>query len=261
MENQEIEWYKDLNDNAFDCHVLIFPIPYKNKYGYINIPSSPQSIVLEKVMKKVKPGTLIILGKADEDFKQQAGEKEVPFFDIFEEESFSILNAIPTAEGAIQRAMEKADITLHGANVLVLGYGRIGKSLARMLKGIGAKVTVEARKQEDLAWIYDNGYNGVHLDQLDEVLSIQHIIFNTIPHLVLTRERLMKVNKDAVIIDLASSPGGTDFEAAKELGIKASIELSLPGIVAPRTAGEIIYFVINNLVEKAKKCDIIRVKI
>jgi dipicolinate synthase subunit A len=68
----------------------------------------------------------------------------------------------------------------------------------------------------------------------------------------------MKVNKDAVIIDLASSPGGTDFEAAKELGIKASIELSLPGIVAPRTAGEIIYFVINNLVEKAKKCDIIR---
>jgi dipicolinate synthase subunit A len=154
--------------------------------------------------------------------------------------------------------MERTDITLHGANVLVLGYGRIGKSLARMLKGIGAKVTVEARKEEDLAWIYDNGYVGVHLDQLNNVLSTQHIIFNTIPHLVLTRERLMKVNRDAVIIDLASFPGGTDFAAARELGIKAYLELSLPGIVAPKTAGKIIYYVVNNLIEKAKNCGIIR---
>ena len=258
LKNTDIELYKDLAQDIFDCHVLILPIPYKNKYGYINIVSSPQSVVLDKIMKHIQPGTLIILGKEDEDFRQQVQAAGIPYFDILKEESFSVLNAIPTAEGAIQRAMEKTDITLHGANVLVLGYGRIGKSLSRMLKGIGAKVTVEARKQEDLAWIYDNGYNGVHLDQLDEVLSTQQIIFNTIPHLVLTRERLLKVDKDAVIIDLASSPGGTDFEAAKELGIKASIELSLPGIVAPRTAGEIIYFVINNLVEKAKKCDIIR---
>ena len=258
IENRNIKEYKDMDDDVFDCHVLIFPIPYKNKYGYINIPSAPQFLVLDEVMKKIQPGTLIILGKADEDFKQQAAEKKVPFFDIFEEESFSILNAIPTAEGAIQRAMERTDITLHGANVLVLGYGRIGKSLARMLKGIGAKVTVEARKEEDLAWIYDNGYVGVHLDQLNNVLSTQHIIFNTIPHLVLTRERLMKVNRDAVIIDLASFPGGTDFAAARELGIKAYLELSLPGIVAPKTAGKIIYYVVNNLIEKAKNCGIIR---
>ena len=192
------------------------------------------------------------------DFRQQVKAAGIPYFDILKEESFSVLNAIPTAEGAIQRAMEKTDITLHGANVLVLGYGRIGKSLSRMLKGIGAKVTVEARKQEDLAWIYDNGYNGVHLDQLDEVLSTQQIIFNTIPHLVLTRERLLKVDKDAVIIDLASAPGGVDYIAAQELGIKAYLELSLPGIVAPKTAGKIVYQVINNLVEKARNCGIIR---
>ena len=258
IENRNIKEYKDMADEEYDCHEKIFPIHIKNKYGYINIPSAPQFLVLDEVMKKIQPGTLIILGKADEDFKQQAAEKKVPFFDIFEEESFSILNAIPTAEGAIQRAMERTDITLHGANVLVLGYGRIGKSLARMLKGIGAKVTVEARKEEDLAWIYDNGYVGVHLDQLNNVLSTQHIIFNTIPHLVLTRERLMKVNRDAVIIDLASFPGGTDFAAARELGIKAYLELSLPGIVAPKTAGKIIYYVVNNLIEKAKNCGIIR---
>ena len=144
LKNTDIELYKDSAQDIFDCHVLILPIPYKNKYGYINIVSSPQSVVLDKIMKHIQPGTLIILGKEDEDFRQQVKAAGIPYFDILKEESFSVLNAIPTAEGAIHRAMEKTDITLHGANVLVLGYGRIGKSLSRMLKGIGAKVTVEA---------------------------------------------------------------------------------------------------------------------
>jgi len=256
--NDRVKIYKGLEDECFICHALILPIPYKNRYGYINIQSDPQSITLEQIMKKVDQSTIIILGKADHDIKQQAEEKNIRFFDILEEESFAILNAIPTAEGAIQRAMEKTDITLHGANVLVLGYGRIGKCLARMLKGIGARVTVEARKPEDLAWIYENGYNGVHLDDLDSVLGSQQVIFNTIPHLVLTRERLKKVDKEAVIIDLASAPGGIDFEAAKEFGIRAYLELSLPGIVAPKTAGRIVYFVIKELIERAQKLGMIR---
>jgi dipicolinate synthase subunit A len=256
--NSEIKTYSRLEDDCFNCHVLILPIPYKNRYGYINIPSDPQAVTLEQVMKKVNPSTLIILGKADHDISQQAREKNIHFYDILEEESFAILNAIPTAEGAIQRAMEKTDITLHGTQVLVLGYGRIGKCLSRMLKGIGANVTVEARKQEDLAWIYENGYNGIHLDELDNVLGSQQVIFNTIPHLVLTKDRLKKVDKEAVVIDLASAPGGTDFEAAKELGIRAYLELSLPGIVAPKTAGRIVYYVIKDLIKKAYKCGIIR---
>ena len=258
ISNDRIKLYNGLDDECFLCHAIILPIPYKNRHGYINIPSDPQSITLEQIMKKIDPSTIIILGKADYNIRQQAQEKNVRFFDILEEETFAILNAIPTAEGAIQRAMEKTDITLHGANVLVLGYGRIGKCLARMLKGIGARVTVEARKPEDLVWIYENGYNGVHLDDLDSVLGSQQVIFNTIPHLVLTRERLKKVDREAVIIDLASAPGGTDFEAAKEFGIRAYLELSLPGIVAPKTAGRIVYSVIKELLERAQKLGIIR---
>jgi dipicolinate synthase subunit A len=43
-----------------------------------------------------------------------------------------------------------------------------------------------------------------------------------------------------VVIDLASAPGGTDFNAARELGLKAELAPGLPGIVAPVTAGRII---------------------
>lgn len=256
--NKNIDTYDGLEDECFFCDVLVLPIPYKNKHGYINIPSAPKSVTLEQVMEKICPSTLLIYAKGDKDFKEQAQKKQIRFYDILEEESFAILNAIPTAEGAIQRAMEKTDITLHGAEVIVLGYGRIGKCLARMLKGIGANVTVEARRQEDLAWIFENGYRGVHLNELDNVLSSQQIIFNTIPYLILNRERLQKVNPMAVIIDLASRPGGTDFEAAKEFGIKAYLELSLPGIVAPKTAGKIVYQVVEELIDRAKKSGVMR---
>lgn len=51
-----------------------------------------------------------------------------------------IMNAVPTAEGAIQIAMEQTDVTLHGLPVLVIGHGRIGSLLARRLAALGAKV-------------------------------------------------------------------------------------------------------------------------
>ena len=84
--------------------------------------------------------------------------------------------------------MDETDFTIHGSNILVLGYGRIGKSLSRMLKGIGAKVTVVARRRDDLAWIIENGYTPVHLKDLEDILPSQNIIFNTIPHLIMDRK-------------------------------------------------------------------------
>lgn len=251
IENKEVKLYDSLRSDFFDCDVLILPIPYKNKSGKLNIKQANMVISLDEIKKYMGVNTpLVILGKTDKEFEELARAKGIKYFDITQEESFAILNAIPTAEGAIQRAMEMTDITIHGSNVLVLGYGRIGKSLSRMLKGIGAKVTVEARKEEDLSWILENGYEQIHLKNLETVLHNQDIIFNTIPHLILDKEKLTKINKRAVIIDVSSYPGGVDFDAAKELGIKASLDLGLPGIVAPRTSAEIIYKIMMNYLKE-----------
>ena len=73
--------------------------------------------------------------------------------DIMKCEELAVLNSISTAEGAIQIAMEETNHTLHDSNILILGFGRIGKVLAKMLNAIGANVYCEARKNEDLAWI------------------------------------------------------------------------------------------------------------
>lgn len=248
--HENVTLYNELVPELFECDILMLPIPYSDKKGNINIQETDKSIDLTSVLERVNPNTLVILGKVDSRFSVNAAKYNICYYDMLAEESFSILNAIPSAEGAIQRAMERTDITIHEANVLVLGYGRLGKVLAHILKGFGAFVTVEARSSEDLSWIRQGGYKAIHLDNLDNELDKQDIIFNTVPHLILDRKRLSKVKKECVIIDLASYPGGCDYEAVKDFGINANLDLSLPGIVAPKTAANIICHVTKEIANR-----------
>lgn len=167
---------------------------------------------------------------------------------LMELDEVAILNSIPTAEGAIQMAMEQTDITIHGSNAAVLGFGRCGITIARMCAGIGAKVKVGARKEADFARIQEMGFDFFHLDDTSIELTRSDIVFNTIPAPVLTSEVLSRMQKSCVIIDIASKPGGTDFRFAEKRGIKALLAPSLPGIVAPKTAGRILANTICRLV-------------
>lgn len=250
MHHSKITNHSELNPELFESEVIILPVPYKNQSGGINIKERQEHLEPQSLFQRMKPETIVIYGKQDQEIVDLSRQYYIHSFDIVQEESFSILNAIPTAEGAIQRAMEKTNFTLHGSKVLILGYGRIGRVLSRMLQGIGAKVTVEARKTEDLIWIEERGYHAVHLDELDRILNEQDIIFNTVPSLILNRNRLEQIRKDCVIIDLASRPGGVDFQAAREIGISASLELGLPGLVAPKTAASIICQVTDRILKK-----------
>ncbi|MGE5328655.1 MAG: NAD(P)-dependent oxidoreductase, partial [Deltaproteobacteria bacterium] len=165
-------------------------------------------------------------------------------------EEMSVLNAIPTAEGAIQLALEEMPITLHDSKALVLGYGRIGKVLSKMLHGIGAKVYVAARKYSDLAWIEANGYTPIRMSDFSVWLNEFDVIFNTVPHVILDAKELQNIKMNALIVDLASKPGGINFEKAKEIGLKAIWALSLPGKVAPVTAAKYIKDTIYNIISE-----------
>ena len=136
--------------------------------------------------------------------------------------------------------MEETQKTVHGTKTLVMGFGRVGKVLAKMLHGIGAEVSCEARKDEDIAWIKAYGYEPIRLEELNDNLGKYDIIINTIPFQILDKERLELLKKDVVIIDLASNPGGVDRKIAREKGLKVIWALSLPGKVAPLTSAEFI---------------------
>lgn len=226
--------------------IIIFPIPYKDASGKIK----GTELSLADISPKLNSTNLIILGKSDGAFADIASRIGFEYIDINEDKRFKILNAIPTAEAAVSIAMENTRYTMWGQHTLVCGYGCIAKCLVKLLKGFGCDVTVSARKQSDL---YDAEYAGcrtVRIENVADVMSEQDIVFNTCPALVLDKYALEKAKKQCIIIDLASRPGGCDFDFAKKNKINAKLYLSLPDVYAPQSAGENMYKIISSIIER-----------
>ena len=217
-----------------DCVVL--PLPVAAPGGKLNAPLAEGELPLERVFAALRPGQVICAGRVDPATEVLAGDRGLVLHDYFAREELAVANAVPTAEGAIQIAREEMPVTLHGSRVLVIGYGRLGKALAPRLAGLGAKVSVAARKYADLAWAEGFGFGTEHTGELIGWLCGYDLIVNTVPVPVLGEEELKELKPECVVIDLASLPGGVDFRAAEALGIKAVQALSLPGRVAPATA-------------------------
>lgn len=240
-------------ENEEECikksKIVLSSIPLCQDEEHIKAPFSNKEIQIKDITKLLN-NKVFIAGSIPKDLYEVSKENNVQIIDLIKCEELAILNSISTAEGAIQIAMEETNRTLHGSNVLILGFGRIGKVLAKMLQGIGANVYCEARKNEDLAWIQTYGYKQVPFSGLDKNLKDKDIIINTIPSIVLDENRLKLLDKDSLIIDLASKPGGVDREVAATEGIKVIWALALPGKVAPYSAAkcikQTIYNEINN---------------
>ena len=238
----------DMNTAVNEADIVIGPLPCSNDNETINAPFHQGKIYINEVFQTMKKNQIFIAGRMSNKIQHLAQLYNVNTVDILEREDMAVLNAIPTAEGAIQIAMEEMAITLHDSVCLILGFGRIGKILAKMLSALGADVYVEARKFSDIAWIKSYGYKPVLLDNIDNIITKANDIFNKIPSIILDENKLKLLNKDCLIIDLASKPGGVDFDKAKELGVKAIWALSLPGKVAPITAAKFIKETVFNII-------------
>ena len=230
-----------------NCDVIISGIPLSRNDGEIYAPFSDETIYIDELFKQIK-GKTFIAGVVKPKVYELAEKNDINIIDIYNNEKLTILNTIPTAEGAIRAAIEESEITIHNSKILILGFGRIGKTLSKILYGMEAKVFCVARKEEDLAWIETYGYNKVKLEELDENIGKYDYIFNTIPAIILNKKRLYKIKKECVIIDLASLPGGVDFETAKKIGVKALLLPGLPGKVAPLTSAKYIKEVLDEII-------------
>ncbi len=238
----------NLNSLIAQGDVIIGPMPCCLDNLELNMPYSKEKIKVQDVFKSMTNKQIFLAGLITPDIDSIAKQFNINCIDLLKREEMAVLNAIPTAEGAIQIAIQEMPITLHGCNAMVLGFGRIGKVLTKMLNGLGCSVFAEARKYSDIAWIRSYGYTPILLSKLSDYVGGMDVIFNTIPSLVLDSILLRKIEHDCLIIDLASRPGGVNFERANELGIKTVWALSLPGIVAPITAAKYLKDTIYNIV-------------
>ncbi|HWI51450.1 MAG TPA: dipicolinic acid synthetase subunit A [Symbiobacteriaceae bacterium] len=224
-----------------DVDAVVLPVQGVGPDGKIFASAgAPDCYITAEALRCMGHGAVVFAGIGNPYLRACCAEADVPLIEYREADEFAIWNAIPSAEGAIQMAMEATPFTIFGSRSLVLGFGRTGKAIALLLKGLFSEVTVAARKELDFARIWAAGYRYVPWDRLAASVAESDIIFNSVPAMVLPRELLQHAPAHCTIIDVASAPGGTDFAAAQEMGLTAKLAPGLPGIVAPVTAGKII---------------------
>ena len=228
---------------------VVLPMPVSTDGKLVHAPFSRLCLPLEQVYAAVKPTQFVFGGGVSEEIVAAFARRDVTIADYLKREELAVRNAVPTAEGAIQLALEELPVTLDGASCLITGYGRIGKVLSRLLTAMGANVTVAARKCADRAWARVQGCYAVHTDELTKLPAFD-VVFNTVPMLLFDRRVLSSMDRRTLLIDLASRPGGIDFNAAADLHFKTVWALSLPGRVAPKTAADIIKSTIVNLIRE-----------
>ena len=223
-------------------------------YILLPLPLDETRTPLAELLRAAKPGALALGGRLSAQAKQIAQEAGVELVDYFAREELTIRNAIPTAEGCLAILLRQRKRTLWGSGVLVTGFGPVGQALGPRLAALGADVTIAARRPAQRALAESLGLRSVPLAALAESLGLRSVplaalagvapafdtVVNTIPAVVLTEPVLAALRPGSLIVDLASRPGGTDFAAARRLGLTALHALSLPAACAPETAGEFV---------------------
>lgn len=240
------EKIEDVDFSELDA--IILPVSGTHLDGKVETIFSNESVVLTSdLVAKTPPHCVIYSGISNAYLNSVTSKVNRKLVKLFERDDVAIYNSIPTVEGTIMMAIQHTDFTIHGSRVIVLGLGRTGMSVARTFQALGAKVKVGARKSEHIARITEMGMEPFYLEHLEEEVEDVDICINTVPVKIVTAKVIAGMPPQTLIIDLASKPGGTDFQYAEKRGIKALLAPGLPGIVAPKTAGRILSNVLSQL--------------
>lgn len=243
-----IETSDSLTETIKNHHVLILPTPISKDGERIMTPKSTDPIMLSNFLSLLTHKPLVLGGAMNSKITEFFQEHSIPYCDLMNIESVAIGNAIATAEGTILEAIKRSQINLHQSKSLVLGYGRCAQILAGKLKAMDASVTVAARRPEAIAFANAYGFQTGKLPDILSDLSQYDYIFNTVPVMLLSKEVLQTTKSDVTIIDIASAPGGVDYNAASELNRNATLCLALPGIYAPKSSANILLHAILDYV-------------
>ncbi len=219
-----------------DCVVL--PVPAE-KAALINAPFSVEPLERERLVDALWKGQLLCGGRLSETLRSSALAAGVHPVDIMARPAFAVGNAALTAEGALEIMLAQSERSIRESRVLILGRGRIGRRIAAMAHALGAEVTVAARRAADRAESRVSGMNAVDFTELENGLGRYDFIVNTVPARVITESMLCTV-EDALLIELASPPGGFDRVLAENIGLRVVSAPGLPGRCAPYAAAGLI---------------------
>ncbi len=240
---------KDIKQAVAYCDSIIFPLPLtKDNKNIFSIVSMKET--MDEIFNLITKEKIIFAGMVSKSIESKIKNKGAIIFDYFKREDVTLMNTVPTVQGIIKVIIDNINFTIHSSKCAVFGFGRVAKVTADILSSLGAQVTVCARKSSDIALAEIKRMHGCSISDFYKIASDYDIIINTVPSAVIDRKILENLKSDCLIIDVASAPFGTDFASAYEFGINAIQCPSLPGKVAPKTAGKIIADGILNILKE-----------
>lgn len=243
-----------LRDALHAADAVILPLPTSRDGTTIHSPYTHSPAKLQTVLETLHGEQTVFAGMMQQEWKSAFFQKGIPVYDYFEREELAVRNAIPTAQGVLQTLFTHIAFTLHGAGCAITGYGKVARVLANTLRALGTKVTIFARRPSDLAWAAADGHTGLLLADFCKTAQAYDILINTVPAQILAEKQLRCLRADCLVLEIASAPYGIDFSAAQNLGLKVIVAGSLPGKVAPKTAGEIICDAVHNIIKEGSQC-------
>lgn len=252
LDDGRIEKCTSLKTAIDKAQIIIGPVPFSSNEEFINAPFAHDKIMIEDLMKS-NNRKIFISGSIKDGLKKQLDERYLEVIDIMKRDDLAILNTIATAEGTIEVAIKNTDKILQGSRVLILGFGRVGKIVANKFSRMSALVTCAARKVSDLAWIKAYGYNSLNINDMLYDLKEFDIIINTVPQTILKEKELKHIDSEALLIDLASSPGGIDGKMATNMGLNYVWALALPGRIAPSSSAKFIKDTVYTILDERSK--------
>jgi dipicolinate synthase subunit A len=235
------------------AHYALFPVPGIAGDGSLFAPAAPAPIVPdEHLLAELAEGAHILLGKADARLAATAQAAGVRLVQYEDDQELTLLRGPAIVEGTLEIAFAETDVTVHAAEVAVVGHGNVGALLARALVLLGARVHVAARNPVQRAAAHAAGARALSLDELPELARHLAMLFSTVPARVIGRDVLERLPRGALVMDLAAPPGGVDLEAARELGHRAVWARGL-GRRAPVTVGRSQWLGVRRRIEAIER--------
>ena len=241
--NDKIIICDNIEETVKKSNIVIGGIPLLKDKMFINAPFSNKNVEINELKEKLCYKTFIAGGIPNSFYNNTINN-----IDLLQNEKLTILNAIPTVEGTIKIAIEEREETIFESNVLICGFGRIGKILCDRFFDLGANVFCSARKESDLTWIREKRYIPIEYNDICKYANKFDLIINTVPTKIIDKEKLDCLNRNILIIDLASNPGGIDKNYAEKIGIRVISALGIPGKEMPNTAAKYIKEIIDKII-------------
>ena len=223
-----------LNENSEKTvfNTVILPVPVLRN-GYLNAPLTDEKISAKELTEMLPEGSAVYGGMISESFKAKCVKKGLTLTDYYTDETLLNENALMTAR-AVPFVLEENGFSVSDGDIFILGNGRCGSAVADVLSSLGGNVTVVTGKKSV------KKHRFIHFEDIEEYIHSASLIVNTVPSTVLTENELKTLNRNTVIIEIASAPYGVDFDAALKHGINVIKAPSLPGRYFPKEAGEAI---------------------